>query len=232
MDAPEHYRHSELEVAPPFKVPCKPLSAQPDLSYSGGSSYQAPEKMRTIWGLRFTTFFLILALILVILAAGIGGGVGGSMAVKSARNSNKAISAATTVSALCAPTTSAPCYTSASASAFSVPTAGTVYLNCPAIDKTILSVTLETTSAFTVTCGEDFGPGGVDIIAVTVYTIEDCARACASYNLNWHATICKGATFNSYLAEVQASYGTCFLKNNTAGATLSKYQSYAGLSLN
>jgi hypothetical protein len=125
---------------------------------------------------------------------------------------------------------------STTSSILSVPTAGLLPLDCPNIDNTNVRVTLKSqTSLFGVTCGADFGSvtgRQIDILAIISYSLQDCAQACASYNLNIGQNICKGATFNSNLTgSVAINFGTCFLKNDTTGETQSTYNSYAGLVL-
>lgn len=82
MDRPQALRHSELEVVPPREATAPKYEQYSSPEYRPD---QATREARTIFGLRPTTFFLILALVLVILAAGIGGGVGGTIAVKNAK---------------------------------------------------------------------------------------------------------------------------------------------------
>ncbi len=100
--------------------------------------------------------------------------------------------------------------TSTSDSTISVPTEGYLTLDCPSLDKTNIQAFGET---FRVVCGQD--SAGPDIIAVVSYSLLDCARACVAYNTNLQAKACIGATFNSYLAYVDAHKGTCWLKNQT-----------------
>lgn len=45
-----------------------------------------------------------------------------------------------------------------------------------------------------------------------MYTLNDCAKACASYNDRAGRDICLGATF---LSETYMTGETCFLKNGT-----------------
>ncbi|KUJ20709.1 uncharacterized protein LY89DRAFT_779431 [Mollisia scopiformis] len=123
--------------------------------------------------------------------------------------------------------------TSTSASTITVPTSGFISLDCPALDATTLGITLQSTSLFTVTCGQDFsGPNhDIDILALVVYSLEDCAMACASYNLNWKSTICKAVRFNADLGQVGINYGTCWLKNGTGTIESSNSDTSAGMIL-
>jgi hypothetical protein len=102
MADPQVVAHEGLEVAPNLDKPydyVQPLPQhvhqqhipQPDQTYRLGSQpnppyypAEAPQK-REILGLRFTTFFLALALIVVVLAAAIGAGVGATSAVHNAK---------------------------------------------------------------------------------------------------------------------------------------------------
>ncbi|KAH7323592.1 hypothetical protein BKA65DRAFT_71369 [Rhexocercosporidium sp. MPI-PUGE-AT-0058] len=245
--------HSDLEVSAPGQhqvtVADKFYSDQPQEAvppqYYHGSPEGDRRKERTICGFRAATFFLSLALVLVILAAAIGGGVGGTMAVNNAKsansNSNGAAFTSTVISTYT--TTATPVSgasasgtatkTSTSASILSVPTSGTLALDCPNIDNTELRMTLIETSVFTVVCGRDYPGAKNDIIAVTVYSLADCARACASYNRNSGSEICKGAAFKTdLLANVQVNFGNCWLKNNTNTPSSGSSNTLAALVLN
>ncbi|CZR61210.1 uncharacterized protein PAC_11106 [Phialocephala subalpina] len=255
MSYPEVYQHSQLEVVPQQTPLPKPYQYSnhnqglPAPSYDGSYGYQdqgqAPVKEKSICGLRTTTFFLVLALILVILAAGIGGGVGGTMAVNNAKNSAKASNSTittitTTITAIAASTTSGSASSTSSSAAASstarvtVPTNGTIALSCPSLNNANLAVSLTTTSTFTVTCGRDFVAINhvTDILAITVYSIDDCAKACASYNRNLGSVGCVAATFNADLSQVPLNFGTCWLKNGTGTVTSSSSNTLAGLLLN
>lgn len=53
-----------------------------------------------------------------------------------------------------------------------------------------------------------------DIMALVAYRMEDCAKACLSYDKNQPSTACKGVTFNRDLeGSVALNLGTCFLKS-------------------
>ncbi|KAK0122650.1 hypothetical protein ONS96_009688 [Cadophora gregata f. sp. sojae] len=212
--------------------------------YFYGSPEGDAKKGRTMCGVRPATFFLSLALVLVILAAGIGGGVGGTMAVnnaKSENNNNNGTSIRTvTITTTASPATgtiasasSSASGSSTSSSIISVPTAGTVALDCPNIDNTELRMTLVETSVFTVICGRDYPGAKNDIVAVTAYSLNDCARACASYNKNSGTKYCKGAAFKSDLTlNVPVNYGNCWLKNNTQSPSSGTSNGLAALLLN
>ena len=71
-------------------------------------------------------------------------------------------------------------------------------------------MTLVETSVFTVICGRDYPGAKNDILAVTAYSLTDCARACASYNKNSGSKECKGAAFKNDLTyNVPVNYGNC-----------------------
>ncbi|KAL2062869.1 hypothetical protein VTL71DRAFT_5941 [Oculimacula yallundae] len=208
----------------------QPQSAVPPQYY-----YPSPEqdvrKERTILGVRPATFFLSLALVVVILVAAIGGGVGGTMAVNNAKSANSngaaltttVLSTYTTTIAATATDASAsgtgtPSSTSTTASIITVPTAGTVALDCPTIDGTQIRMALgSTTSVFDLVCGRDYPGSRNDIVALTVYSVDDCARACASYNRNSGSKFCKGAAYRSDLTRnIPVNFGNCWLKNATS----------------
>ncbi|CZS89596.1 uncharacterized protein RCO7_02513 [Rhynchosporium graminicola] len=238
--------HSDLEVSPPgqhqvtvadkFYADQPPQSAVPPNYY-----YASPEsdarKQRTICGVRPATFFLSLALVVVTLVAAIGGGVGGTMAVNNAKsanvvNSNAAVCTSTVFSTASATPTSLDAFPSSTASGtetsptssssttssiIMVPTAGTVFLDCPTIDGTQIQMNLGSPYVFNLVCGRDFPGAKNDIVALTVYSVDDCARACASMNRNSGNKICKGAAYKSDLTlNVPVNYGNCWLKNTTS----------------
>ena len=105
---------------------------------------------------------------------------------------------------------------------YAAPTPSFVALNCPDISDTNQLVTVrKSTYTFALRCGQDFGGvDGVtsDIIAITAYSIQDCAKACASINdNNKGANQCKAVAFSSALAYNQrVNIGNCWLKNSTA----------------
>ncbi|KAH7380959.1 hypothetical protein BKA64DRAFT_713513 [Cadophora sp. MPI-SDFR-AT-0126] len=253
--SPEVYHpppHSDLEVSSPghntVTMADKFYSDRPQEAVPPQYYYGSPEgdarKERTMCGVRPVTFVLSLALVLVILAAAIGGGVGGTMAVNNAKseNNNKAAISTITITTTASPATGTIASASASASGsssstsasiISVPTAGTVALDCPNIDNTELRMTLVETSVFTVICGRDYPGAKNDILAVTVYSLTDCARACASYNRNSGSKDCKGAAFKNDLSyNVPVNYGNCWLKNNTQSPSSGTSNGLAALLLN
>jgi len=102
-----------------------------------------------------------------------------------------------------------------------VPTKGKLALDCPRINQTNQTVTLESrTWTFSVRCGTDFAAW--DTVAIIAYSLRDCMQACASYNRNADRRNggperCAAVVFNADLtAAVPNFYGTCFLKNSTA----------------
>ncbi|KAG4438079.1 hypothetical protein IFR05_006445 [Cadophora sp. M221] len=193
----------------------------------------SPSQEKTICGVRRPTFWLSLILIFVIIASGIGGGLGGTLAVRDIKrkcsnagfnldtgsnsnpnsdsNSNgNTITRTRTLTTTTTEFSSSPTSTTSSTTDITVPTSGYLSLSCPSLTgKTITAFS----STFLVTCGQD--SAGPDIIAIVAYSLLDCARACAAYNTNLGSRGCVAATFNSYLAYVDAHQGTCWLKNRT-----------------
>lgn len=45
--------------------------------------------------------------------------------------------------------------------------------------------------------------------------MEDCAKACLSYNFNRGRKDCKAVVFRALLAEAAVNFGSCFLKTQT-----------------
>ncbi|KAI1842515.1 hypothetical protein JX265_012673 [Neoarthrinium moseri] len=207
------------------------------------------KKSNRICGLARSTLILLVILGVVVIAAAVGGGVGGTLAVQKAYAQG---SSATTSSTTPAPTSSAvatasgeaaqtqsPSSTTSSASGtatsssfISVPTYGQLALDCPNIDSQQREIKLgQQTWSFTLHCGQDYN-GAVDILAMTVYNLDDCLRGCASYNRNSASSNCVGVEFSGNMAsEVSANYGNCWLKNST-GKLGSKGNRYVGALLN
>ncbi|CAG8953570.1 hypothetical protein HYFRA_00010028 [Hymenoscyphus fraxineus] len=98
------------------------------------------------------------------------------------------------------------------------PSPSTIARDCTSPKKFTIGGKYENT--FSITCNKDFVPpsvGFVDIIALTVYSINDCARACASYNRNiGGGNKCIAAAFDANWAAVGKDAGNCWLKNTTA----------------
>lgn len=67
------------------------LEVAPQAAYANGQQQhyyqqgQYPQQERRIWGLRRTTFILVVVLVAVVVIGAVGGGVGGGLAVKSAQ---------------------------------------------------------------------------------------------------------------------------------------------------
>ncbi|KAG9231195.1 hypothetical protein BJ875DRAFT_487239 [Amylocarpus encephaloides] len=228
----------------------------PPLPAGSTSANDAPknrEKARTVFRLRPSSFLLSLALGFVILAAGIGGGVGGTLAVKNARREASKEVRLSTITETVTPTTCATVagafYTSTidsaspttetsrtSSSNFSAPTPKNVALDCPNLTNQIQRIILKgNVYNFAITCGEDFNAvrdKSVDIVAITVYSLKDCAQACASYNRNNNDTLCKAAVFSStFEYSVRQNLGSCWLKNSTGNEASNKGNTLAGLLL-
>lgn len=98
------------------------------------------------------------------------------------------------------------------------PTKGKLKLDCPKLDGTKQIVNVRDRSyTFDVECGVDYNGVGLDIAAITTYSLHDCIMACAMYNNKYgSASPCIAAAFNTDLTgSVAANYGTCFIKNST-----------------
>lgn len=95
-------------------------------------------------------------------------------------------------------------------------------LNCPDLDDNERDVTAGgTTYKFTLHCGVDYRGTGVDVVAVTAYSLDDCLRSCASYSYWLGSNGCVAVAFDANMAsEVDANYGNCWVKNST-GTTYS-----------
>ncbi|KAK3986945.1 hypothetical protein QBC44DRAFT_332224 [Cladorrhinum sp. PSN332] len=121
-----------------------------------------------------------------------------------------------------------------------IPTPDSLPLECPALTNQKETITLGLRSwTFNLTCGMDiYNNGQNDILAIIVYTLRDCLQACASYNRN-HPNLdnnsntntvetrdvqivtgkCVAAVFNRrFASSLNYNYGSCWLKNSTAGA--------------
>lgn len=75
---------------------------------------------------------------------------------------------------------------------------GQLSLDCPNLDQTTKKVALgSNTWSFALQCGVDYPGAKNDILAVTVYTLDDCLRSCLSYNRNLGRADCVGVSFNA-----------------------------------
>ena len=118
------------------------------------------------------------------------------------------------------------------ADGFTAPTDVRVALDCQNIDKSNMVIQLgNMKSTFQVACNTDYS-GKIDILAVTVYSIQDCLKACASYNRNSNSTNCAAVSFGANLtAVVPANFGNCFLKTGTGTSYTNKDASHVGATL-
>ncbi len=138
-----------------------------------------------------------------------------------------------TVTANPTPTTGSPTGSaspSGTSAEFTAPTDVVVALDCPTIDTSTQVITLgDHISTFQINCNTDYNGQGIDIVAVTVYSLRDCMRSCASYNLNSNTTNCAAVEFAADLdAVVPNDYGNCFLKFGTGEINKSVDNIHAG----
>lgn len=123
-------------------------------------------------------------------------------------------------SSIPASTGATPTTTSSSATFTADPSPSFIPRDCTTPKKFTIGSIYQNT--FNVTCNQDFTPpvigGNDDIIALTVYSVNDCVRACASYNRNigGGGKLCLGAAFDANWAAVDKDGGNCWLKNNTS----------------
>ena len=119
---------------------------------------------------------------------------------------------------------------SGTAAEFTAPTDVVIALNCPSIDTSTQVITLgDHISTFQINCNTGYNGGGIDILAVTAYSLRDCLRSCASYNLNSNTTNCAAVEFAADLdAVLPNDYGNCFLKFGTGDINKSVDNIHAG----
>ncbi|KAK3370632.1 hypothetical protein B0H63DRAFT_318830 [Podospora didyma] len=101
-----------------------------------------------------------------------------------------------------------------------VPTTGLLPLDCPSLTGKNQTVDMKTTIVrFQLLCSVDLRVSNANILAVTAYSLTDCLRACASFNLRSSNANkeCQGVVFNSELSQVEDHFGTCFLKRSSGG---------------
>jgi hypothetical protein len=111
---------------------------------------------------------------------------------------------------------------SPTSSGFTLPTDAVLPLDCPHLNGSAQVVTLGSQSwTFKIECNVDF-LGAVTIMAVTVYSLGDCLRACASYNRNSNSNGCIATEFGANMTFLEPNdFGTCFLKNATGTVFIS-----------
>lgn len=93
---------------------------------------------------------------------------------------------------------SSPAASTASPSPSSSPTSNTdqdVKLDCPNIDGK--KQTFDKKWTFEYHCGKDFTGSKYDIIFIASYNLEDCVKACMSYNTNRRSNECTAVEFNA-----------------------------------
>lgn len=117
-----------------------------------------------------------------------------------------------------ASTSATPSTTSSSGAYTADPSPSFIARDCTT-PKTFTGGTFQNT--FNVTCNQDFTPpiigGNNDIIALTVYSVSACAKACFSYNRNiGGGNLCIGAAFDANWSAVNKDGGNCWLKNTTS----------------
>ena len=157
------------------------------------------------------------------------------------------MAAAPTITVTATATAAAATATGTGAAAFPLPTTGRLPLDCPQLTGSRQTIVLgQRAFDFDITCGLDWSSaGGVDVVAVIVYSLRDCLQACASYNRNGDLRSgvsgggigtarerCVAVTFNSDLGEsIPLNFGTCWLKNSTASPLPGGPNTYAGAAL-
>lgn len=68
-------------------------------------------------------------------------------------------------------------------------------LDCPGIDGT--RERFDQRYTFVYRCGKDIAGSTHDIVFLTSYALEDCARACTSFNRNRNSNECTAVQFNA-----------------------------------
>ncbi|KAK7946278.1 uncharacterized protein PG986_010599 [Apiospora aurea] len=171
------------------------------------SSYM-PEKEaeeKRICGLTQRNFMILCIVALVILGAGIGGGVGGGLAAQNNMGSDvQTPIASPSPSPTPLPDSSTSSSPAPSSSSIPLP----IKLDCPKIDGMLEKFDKKWT--FEYKCGKDITGSEYDIVYFTSYVLEDCVRACTSYNKNRNSNECTAVEFN-------ADSKACAVKNATSG---------------
>ncbi|KAK8005507.1 hypothetical protein PG990_011544 [Apiospora arundinis] len=168
-----------------------------------------------VCGLTQRNFMILCILALLILGGAIGGGIGGGLAAsrkESGSNSSQSQPVASSPSSPSAAPegSSFPAASTASSSPSSSPTSITdqdVKLDCPNIDGK--KQTFDKKWTFEYHCGKDFTGSKYDIIFIASYNLEDCVKACMSYNTNRRSNECTAVEFN-------ANMKACAVKNATS----------------
>ena len=193
---------------------------------------KAPKKR--IFGLTVPVFWALTAgIVLLVLGAGVGVGVGVGVAGNNKSSSDAAPDTADADNQDPADTSpsksTSPSASASPSSTSSAPvTSGTVGLaDNSCTSSTPRTYTASDGSHFTQFCFTDWPNGEVaadgtgkvkDLLALTLYTFEDCMDACLEYNedLDDQDTSCSAVSYNSNLTSIVAvgkQGGNCFLKN-------------------
>ncbi|KAK3988025.1 hypothetical protein QBC44DRAFT_360352 [Cladorrhinum sp. PSN332] len=225
-------------AATPYLPPSQLASYGPLAPYKHTGTFpphdSPSEEERTICGLRKTTFILsvIIAILVLALALGLGLGLGldrnkeqngTSLGANQTSNPLQATDAPTN------PTTSsspAPNNNNDNPTATVVTVSQTVTtlptvlaLDCPSPATPSPTIRLEgpagkPVTTFAMNCGQD--NSGFDIMNTLAYSLDDCMRACAMYNVFSKPLRCTGVQFWRPIASAKRSWdGNCFLKNGT-----------------
>ncbi|KAK8098815.1 uncharacterized protein PG998_012056 [Apiospora kogelbergensis] len=176
-----------------------------------------------ICGLTQRNFMILCIAALVILGAAIGGGVGGGLVASRAESnfSSSQHPAGVSLSSSIAPApTSSPVSTTTPSSPSSSATGiaqQDVQLDCPNIDGK--KETFDKKWTFRYNCGKDYTGSQYDIIFLASYRLEDCVKACTSYNNNRGRAECTAVEFNADMKACAVKNATSDIAMNAADPT-------------
>ncbi|KAH6646525.1 hypothetical protein BKA67DRAFT_579892 [Truncatella angustata] len=190
-----------IEVVPHESPQVMPMS-QPLQSHPDGALVNTPRPRRKLFGIPWSTVAFSVTIAFVVIGASVGGAVGSTQALH--HQTEYQVVTITSITVVAGTqTSSVPTASGTLVAPFNVPTADvTLALDCENRDgKTEPLVFNDTTYVFSQHCGTDFErvtPSSVslDLFTVAVYTLQDCLRACVSYNLAHGSKECIAVEFN------------------------------------
>ncbi|KAK7972537.1 hypothetical protein PG988_006671 [Apiospora saccharicola] len=184
--------HSQDRVSHPITPSLsQPSSTQTRYPHTDGllptSSHSSETKEsvaeRSICGLTQRNFMVIFIVALFVVGASIGGGVGGGLAGQV--RCTVSLDVGDAVSFV---------HNAVSCTIVIFAQPGAI-LDCPRIDGTTEKYDKKWT--FEYKCGKDITGSEYDIVYLASYLLEDCVRACTSYNKNRNSNECTAVEFNA-----------------------------------
>ncbi|CAI6342500.1 unnamed protein product [Periconia digitata] len=194
-----------------YSSPSVPLYAESSPPYKN-------DKKTHIFGLRKSTFWLLVVVGILVVLVTVGGSVGGTLAVQS-RNKEPPQTASTASPTSSLNSTTPSSTTSSSNDRYTPPAAQDVAfidISCPANNKVVSS------NGVSYTCIRGKNVGGQDVMAMVAFSLQQCVDACREMNKLSSSTEepCKGVILAEDLKEryINGNRANCWLKSSMQNA--------------